>query len=161
MLRFFGIFTILILLTGSELLAQFKLGGNVSTNISNNIFIADIAPEASYTIDKFSCLFSPFIALQTQTTTNKSTIQTGARAGVEYGIMKQVFAHAEYEYSAAYANSVFLNTAHALPVGAGFEQDLGNKTTAYALILYDVLYKENSSHRTNPVIYRAGVRKNL
>ncbi len=81
----------------------------------------------------------------------------GGRIFGEYHFDFNIFVHAEYELS--HLSDVENNqaTVNSLPIGIGGTTELSQNTEAYAMVLYDFLYDEAWSIRTNPM-FRVGVR---
>ncbi|HON52510.1 MAG TPA: hypothetical protein PLS12_04835 [Bacteroidales bacterium] len=154
--KIYILFPLLIFSTYS--FAQIRTGGNIGLNVYNNILIIDLSPEIGYTfIDNALAGFSPFILYAKQLQTDEKQILYGARTFGEYKLEIGAFAHVEYEISRLWTTEGFMKTMYALPVGGGFESPIGINTTAYFMLLYDVLYKPGISYRQNPII-RAGLR---
>ncbi|MBN1183032.1 MAG: hypothetical protein JXB49_12135 [Bacteroidales bacterium] len=135
---------------------QFYTGGNVSVNYDNGIYV-DAAPIFGYRWDAFSAGVSPF-ASYSETNNLKGTYSFGNRVFCEYTIFKGIFLHGEFEIL-NYPYGGDRDWAIGLPVGAGYKYEIAKNTTAYGMILYDVLLDKNSP-KENPVI-RVGVDYNF
>ncbi len=144
--------------------AQFYTGGNVSVNYNNGIYI-DAAPVFGYRYKIFNSGVSPFYSYS-EVNNSEGYSSYGGRIFEEITVFQNFFIHAELEAASVKIVNIVNDqtTTHrkwiwALPVGAGYNQQIAPKVTAYAMVLYDLLLDENSP-KENPVV-RAGIRYDL
>ncbi len=138
--------------------SQVDVGGTCGIGITNNYLSVDFAPEITYTfISHIKVGGSPFWLYNKELSSSYWTQMYGARVFAEYHFDFNVFVHAEYEYSLLSDSEGYHATLTSLPIGVGGTTRLTERTDVYALVLYDVLYDEALSGRTNPMV-RAGVR---
>lgn len=141
--------------------SQITTGGNIGFNIVNSVMIVEFSPEIGFEfLAPAMAGISPFILFAKDLHTNEKQYLYGIRAFGEYKLNIGAFAHFEYEISQLRTNEGAQKPVHAAPLGAGYETPLSDNTVAYALVLYDVLYKPGISYRQNPII-RAGIRYSL
>lgn len=152
------IFIILTLFIFEPAFSQFNLGGTCGAGITNNYMTIEIAPEGSYTWwQHFTVGCSPFFLYTSHLISDYWSKKYGGRIFAQYQFDFNIFVHAEYEIANISFSEARNATVQALPLGIGGFTSITEKTEAYALVLYDVLYDEAWSTRTNPM-YRVGVR---
>ncbi len=155
----------IFLLISYGLTAQVYTGGNAGVNVDNNNLYVDIAPIIGYRINSFNVGLSPVISYR-RNPQDDETYSYGARIFSEYTLFKGFFLHAEAE---ALNVEDFANRTPegdttrdwilAVPLGAGYRQPIGDRITAHAMILYDVIEDERSPYE-NPLV-RAGINYNF
>ncbi len=150
--------TIFILILFPKVYSQVNLGGMFGLGITNNYLNVDLAPEVSYTfIEHLQVGVSPFLLYNKDMSSAYWMMMYGGRIFGEYHFDFNIFVHAEYELSHLSDAENNQATVNSLPIGLGGTTDLSQNTEAYAMVLYDLLYDEAWSIRTNPM-FRVGVR---
>lgn len=85
----------------------------------------------------------------------------GARAMARYYPLDFLFLHSEFNFmSYKFSGNEERQTGIQLPIGGGYNQRLTGNTYAYFMVLYNVLYNENSpfyNNSNNGLIFRGGV----
>lgn len=160
------LFVAAFLLTGGALQAQVYTGGNASVSFTNNNVYADVAPILGYRINKLNVGVSPVLAYQKPQ--NLDAIYSyGGRLFTQYTVWQGLFVHGELEalnvqdfVAGADAEGNFGRTwVVGLPVGAGYNQMLGDRISLQAMVLFNVLENDNYPYE-NPII-RGGINYSL
>ncbi|MDA3882461.1 MAG: hypothetical protein PF481_04210 [Bacteroidales bacterium] len=160
-MKFFGFLLMFLLLFSCITYAQISTGGNVGVSYENNVMQVDVAPEVNYLFtEKISAGFSPFVLYTQNELNNQKFFTFGTRLYGEYTFIENFFVHVEYELSKTWTQENYKTAVHSLPLGGGFEKELGSGMVAYGMILYDVLYDAETSIRKNPTV-RGGIRYSL
>jgi hypothetical protein len=140
--------------------------GNIGFNFSNNSAYAQVSPVLGYWItQRLAAGAGPSFEYYKYGT--YSTTNYGGRLFTRFYPLRSLFAHAEYEivnYKDYYTNT--RKTQSRLPIGAGYSQSVGGAAYINGMVLYDVLYKANSSAPFNDYIaggwiFRVGVTMGL
>lgn len=132
---------------------QIYTGGGVSVNYDNGYYL-DIAPLLGYRVGIVDFGISPFYSYS-QREGADSEYSFGNRFFTQLTIYKDIFAHAELQMENIGLKDDSRKWIVSMPVGAGYRYPIGPNTTAYGMVLYDVLLDPDSPNR-NPII-RGGV----
>ncbi len=143
----------------SKLKDKIYYTGNIGLSLGNNTNIM-INPLIGYRVTE---KYSAGIGINYQYVSNTVTdIHVyGGSVFNRYILTPEIFAHAEYE-TLTYKSDIIgegtsgATTFPALLVGGGYRQSLGQRVSASAMILYDVLQHENSIYPDN-IVLRGGV----
>ncbi len=149
----------------------FLVGGNFGFQFGNYTFV-DISPHVGVYPFDFLCIgvggSYMYMRYSYFKQSNDSHIY-GFKAFIEGYIWKLLVLHGEYEYINYKLNvynaqtSQFMGaervSTHALLVGPGYKQPVGNRVSLYCLLLFN-LYEDNYSFFTNPVV-RVGINVDL
>lgn len=153
--KFIALVFIILMKTG---VAQIDVGGTCGLGVTNNFLTLDCAPEVAYRfVENIRVGVSPFILYNSKLGSSYWNRMYGARVFSEYQFSFNVIVHAEYEISNYSDSEGYHKNMSSLPIGIGGSTSLSERMEGYALVLYDVLYDESSTCRTNPM-FRAGVR---
>lgn len=145
---------------------RFFLEGNFGFNVSNTSTAILFSPLLGYKINnKLSAgggpMFEYISYRYTPTDVYKNTT-LGGRAFARYNILDNLFVHGEYNIInyKLFATNERVWESH-LPVGGGYRQSLGGRSTINLMILYDVLYNPESDYNRystyNGFIMRGGI----
>jgi hypothetical protein len=138
--------------------SQLYTGGNVSVNYNEGYYL-DIAPLIGYKIKFIDFGFSPFYSYADREK-SEPEYAFGARIFTQITFYKDIFGHAEVQLmNTPIAKSDNRMWVVSMPIGLGYRYPITPSTTAYGMILYDVLLHPNSTAK-NPII-RGGVTHNF
>jgi len=151
------IIIVIFLFSLTSIKAQIYTGGGFSAGV-NDGYVIDFSPLVGYKYRIFEAGMAPFINYAEKY--QKYTF--GGRIFADVSIYQDVFARAEFEV----ANIDILEGGIrkrqwvlAMPLGAGYKQNISKGVNAYFAILYNVLHNAKS-HTKNPII-RAGITYDL
>jgi hypothetical protein len=158
---FFALFIFLVLGYQNSN-AQVNTGGNVSISYDNGVYL-DIAPILGYRLDKINAGISPVFSYKKPDNSNQSFYAAGARLFGQYFVIENAFVHAEFQTMNNQTTTILTDGSrihnrlwtYGLPVGAGYEQRLNDKTRLQASVLYDVLQDKNNPN--NMPVVRGGI----
>jgi hypothetical protein len=147
-------------------LERIHIGGNLSGGVTNNSYFLTVAPRVSMEVTKWFVPGATVVYMYSQETgANKATTNTyGAGVFTDLYPIKYVFGHVEYQHL-WYSRKItgpesFKESADDdfLLMGAGVKVPIGNKMSAFASVLFNVLNNERSEKYmyTNP-IYSIGI----
>ncbi|MGB1206754.1 MAG: hypothetical protein ACPG5B_13970 [Chitinophagales bacterium] len=177
----FSLLSILFLGLSSDILAQkakrpdsnnstsegrFFLEGSFGFNVNNNSTAILFSPLIGYKINnKLSSGGGPMFEYTSyrynQTDVYKNTT-FGGRAFARYNVLDNLFVHGEYNIInyKRYIDNKRIWESH-LPVGGGYRQSLAGRSTINFMVLYDVLYNQDSDYNRystyNGFIIRGGI----
>jgi hypothetical protein len=147
-------------------LERIHIGGNLSGGVTNDSYFLNVAPRVSVDVTKWFVPGATVIYMYSQETgANKATTNTyGAGVFTDFYPIKYVFGHIEYQHLWYNRNvkgdNPFKESSDDdfLLMGAGVKVPIGNKMSASASILFNVLNNERSEKYmyTNP-IYSIGI----
>ncbi len=127
--------------------------GNGNFNIFNGGTFISFAPVIGYRLTGRSSVgVGPAFAFISQGGASSNAF--GGRIFGRYQIIPQLFAHAEYERMSFgdSSNAPRLQTAR-FPVGGGYSQRIGPRSSFNVMALYDLLYNRNQNQLVIPVGY--------
>ena len=141
------------------------LDGNLGFNFGSGTAFVQVSHVVGYWItDRLAAGLGP--SFEYYKYGSFSGTNYGGRVFGRFYPIRNLFAHAEYEVI-SYKNSSMTERSFAsrLPIGAGYSQSIGGAAYVNAMVLYDVLYKANSSPFNDYVsggwIFRVGVTMGL
>ena len=153
----------------SNPLGRIKIGGTLNGGISNDCYFLTAAPRVSMEVTKWFVPGATVVYMYSQSTDiNRITNNTyGAGVFTDFYPIQYVFGHVEYQYL-WYNQKVkgnpqkFTFNDNFLLMGAGVKMPIGNKMSAFASFLFNVLNNENSEKYMykNP-IYGVGIEVGL
>ncbi len=150
--------TLVGLLFSLNVNGQLYTGGNVSVNYDEGYYL-DIAPLIGYRVSILDFGFSPFYSYAHREK-KEAEYAFGARVFTQVTFYKDIFGHAEVQLmNIGLPETGNRKWVTSLPVGVGYRIPISSSTTAYGMILYDVLLDPNSPAK-NPII-RGGVTHNF
>ena len=160
------VFICLSLAFSAGVSAQVFTGGNVSVSYDNGVY-ADIAPVVGYRLEAFNGGVSPIFSYKKPDNSAQQFFSMGARIFGQYHLIENAFLHDEFQTLNTQTTSVFADGTRihdrvwtiSLPVGAGYETRLNDKTRVQASILYDVLQDKNNPN--NMPVIRGGILYDL
>lgn len=134
--------------------SQVYTGGNASVNYDRGYYV-DLAPLLGYRMGIVNVGVSPFYAYADREN-HEPVYSFGARLFTQLTFYKDIYAHVELQgENVQIGKTKNRKWVLSLPVGFGYRYEIAPNTTAYGMILYDVLLNEDSPSR-NPII-RGGV----
>lgn len=140
--------------------SQIFTGGNASVSFFNNNFYVDVAPVVGYQIKNLRLGASPVFAYSKFSNVDEN-YSYGGRLFTQYTIFAGLFAHAEFEalnvetfqsLDTGLNNRVWILGA---PVGAGYNQALGERINLQVMVLYNLV--QNTNYPYNNPIIRGGI----
>jgi hypothetical protein len=150
-------------------LGRIKIGGALNGGISNDYYFFTAAPRVSMEVTKW---FVPGVTVSymysQETGINRVSTNTyGAGVFTDFYPIQYVFGHVEYQHLwynqkvKGIPQKLTMND-HFLLMGAGVKMPIGNKMSAFASVLFNVLNNENSEYYMykNP-IYGVGIEVGL
>jgi len=151
-----GLFLFSILLTMAlprESQAQVYAGGNIGFHYKDGTYL-DVAPLIGYRYNKLDIGISPFLSYRDRR--NQDPRYTyGNRTFAQITFMPNVFVHAEFDVSNIERADGSRKWINAFPVGGGYRYNLGDRTQAYGMVLYDLML-DNDSPVEQPIV-RGGI----
>ena len=150
-------------------LGRIKIGGTLNGGISNDYYFLTAAPRVSMEVTKW---FVPGVTVaymySQESGVNRVTTNTyGAGVFTDFYPIQYVFGHIEYQhlwYNQKVKGDPVKHAFndHFLLMGAGAKVPIGNKMSAFASVLFNVLNNERSEHYMykNP-IYGLGIEVGL
>ncbi len=145
---------------------RFFLEGNFGFNVSNTSAAILFSPLIGYRIsNKLSAGGGPmfeYISFRYTPTDVYKNTTLGVRAFARYNILDNLFVHGEYNLInyKLFATQERVWESH-LPIGGGYRQSLGGRSTVNLMVLYDVLYNPDSDYNRystyNGFIIRGGI----
>lgn len=147
------------------------LSGGFDANSNASLFSIGITPVVGIAIDKFRVAAGPsFEYTRIRSNSITDTYRgLGFLSFAEYNIINigggrnsmmnetKIFAHVEYSFNnIKQVESGVSQNISSFPIGAGFSQPMGGRTSLYGVILYDVL-NTNSPYTYNGLTYRFGL----
>ena len=152
------IFICLLFLFPSLSSAQVYTGGSTALTFQNNRTYFEASPLVGYRMDDLRVGVGAIVSY-TRRNGNART-HYGGRLFSQYDVIDGLFIHGEMEalnteYSSL-SGSTNRDWIFAIPVGAGFRQQISDNVYATASILYDLIQHSNSPY-DNPII-RGGLR---
>ena len=145
---------------------RFFVEGNFGFNVSNTSAAILFSPLIGYRINnKLSAGGGPmfeYISFRYTPTDVYKNTTLGGRAFVRYNVLENLFLHGEYNLInyKLFATQERVWESH-LPVGGGYRQSLGGRSTINLMVLYDVLYSPDSDYNRystyNGFIMRGGI----
>ena len=138
--------------------SQVYTGGNASVNYDRGYYV-DVAPILGYRMGIVDVGVSPFYAYADRDNQDPQ-YSFGARLFTQLTFYRNIYAHVELQAAnVQIGKSEIRKWVLSLPIGAGYRYEIAPNTTAYGMVLYDVLLNEDSPAR-NPII-RGGVIYNF
>lgn len=158
----FASLVFILLINSQSSTAQVNTGGNVSISYDNGIFI-DIAPIIGYRIDQINAGVSPVLSFKKPDNSNQHIYAAGARLFGQYFVIENAFIHGEFQIMNNQTTTILTDGSrihnriwtYSLPVGAGYEYKLNDKTRVQASVLYDLLQDKNNPN--NKPVIRGGI----
>ncbi len=142
-----------IIFFSTNVSGQVYTGGNVSVNYDQGYYL-DIAPLIGYRVGIVDVGASPFYSYS-QRENAESSYSFGGRIFTQLTFYKDIFGHAELQFENIGLKDESRMWTVSMPIGAGYRYPIGEGTTAYGMVLYDVLLHPDSPNR-NPII-RGGI----
>ncbi len=130
-------------------------GGSFSGNYDNRGFYLDVSPLIGYRIGIYDFGVSPFYSYSERDDISSYTY--GSRLFTQATFYRDIYAHAELQLTNMEKPGTDDDRkwAASFPVGAGYRRRLDRRTTAYAMVLYD-LAMDDDSPAHNP-LFRTGI----
>ncbi len=137
--------------------AQVITGGTLGADYRNNGLFIELAPKIGYIYGKFESGVAPFLLYRE----HSNYLTYGSRVYTQVTVFEKLLIHGEFQSANVYVSSENSRQwVFGLPVGAGYKEKLYDKVWVYALILWDLLYKDGYSPQKNP-IFRVGMTYSL
>ncbi len=129
--------------------AQVVTGGNIGVDYRDDGYYIEIAPQIGYKYSIFESGAAPFVSYKE----NSDYLTFGLQIYTQATIYKGVFVHGELQAANVYVSSESERQwVLGLPVGVGYQYEIGKNIWAKGSILYDFLYKDGYSPQKNPII---------
>ena len=141
------------------------IGGGGGFSAGSNYTAINLSPTVGY---MFTNRFSSGIGIIYQYSSYKSidlkTHSYGGSVFSRFNVTSQFFLHGEYEllnyetykYISPNEVSTFRKTSPSLFLGGGYFQPFGTRGGVSIMLLYNVIYEENSSPYPRPYVVRVG-----
>lgn len=146
------ILAIMLVLANFNASAQIVTGGTLGVDYENDGFVLELAPQVGYHYKIFESGISPFLLYHQ----GSDYLSFGGRIYTQATIWRNVFLHAEFQAANVESStSTGRKWVMGLPLGIGYQEEIMENVWAKAMILYDVLWTEESPQQ-NPQ-FRFGI----